>query len=282
LHSNRRKIHWTFMVGEILVFILALVSVYLSENNFWQGFTYIAIVSVVLFTLLKIFESVPTLKELFVRESFAAEIADAAGQYGVDKYFNMQSSKGQSDRNEMTQEAIKSANSLWLCANSGASYLEPSLYRHWPFIEKKLDQGIEFRVVLLDPFSDEKKFRNKLNSGGEHIDSKMNLANIINAYNKYNNLEIRFVKQGMHCTVFATETCLFVDPYQVATHGGRIDNRSFAMRITQSEPPEGRGLYRIFKSHFDTLWRSSDELSEWVKASADKLPEGLPEVKERL
>lgn len=281
MHSNRTKIHWTLTILEIIVFVLALVSVYLSENSKWTWFIYVAIVSVFLYIIIKFFEAYPMAKELIVREDFAAKISESAVKYGIEEYFNMQDSVGQSERNIRTQEAIKSAQKLWLCANSGASYLDPAIYRHWPEIEKKLEEGVELRVVLLNPYSQEKKFRNIINVGGEQFDSKMNLANLIKLYNQYPNLEIGFAEHGMHATVFATESCLFFDPYQLAVIKDRIENRSFSLRITQSNPEEGEGLYRLFKSHLDTLWQSSTEFSDWLKKFSNKLPDNLPPVKER-
>jgi hypothetical protein len=275
------KIHWLLTISEIFIFILAIVSVYLSETSEWKWFLYITIVSVVLYVVIKILEAYPAAKELLIREDFAAKISKSAVEYGVEQYFNMQDSTDQSKRNVSTKEAIKSAKNLWLCANSGASYIDPAIYRHWPSVENKLQEGVEFRIVLLDPYSEEKKFRNAINVGVEQFDSKMNLANLIKLYNQYPNLEIRFAKYGMHATVFATEECLFFDPYHVGVIGDRIENRSFSMRIVNSEPMEGVGLYRLFKSHFDTLWRSSSELSDWLNEFSDRLPENLPQVKGR-
>jgi hypothetical protein len=63
--------------------------------------------------------------------------------------------------------------------------------------------------------------------------------------------------------------------------GDRIENRSFSLRIEHAEPSEGIGLYRLFKSHFDTLWRSSVVFSEWIEVSQEKLPPGLPTLKAR-
>ncbi|ETI60843.1 hypothetical protein [Marinomonas profundimaris] len=281
MHSNRTKIHWALTIFEIIIFILAILSVYLSANSEWFWFLYVAIASCFLYVIIKFFEAYPAAKELLVKEDFAAKISDSAVKYGVEQYFNMQDSVGQAKRNDTTQEAIRSAQKLWLCANSGASYLDPSIYRHWPAIEKKLEEGVELRVVLLDPYSQEKKFRNMTNVGGEQFDSKMNLANLIKLYNRYPNLEIGFAEHGMHATVFATDSCLFFDPYQLGLIGDRIENRSFSLKITPSEPAEGVGLYRLFKSHLDTLWRSSTEFSDWLKKASDKLPDNLPKVKER-
>lgn len=216
-----------------------------------------------------------------VREDFASKIALSAGTYGVREYFNMQSAKDQALRNEMTQKEIQRAQHLWLCANSGASFLDPAIYRHWQFVERQLNAGTEFRIVLLDPYSGEKAFRNQINVSGEQLDSKVNVANLIKLHNTYPGLEIRFAKHGMHATVFATENCVFFDPYQVGVVGDRIENRSFALRIEPTQPAEGVGLYRLLKSHFETLWRTSTAFSEWIEEAKDKLPAGLPILKPR-
>ena len=280
-HSNRILLHWSFVVLEVLLFVAAIVSAYLSETNEWTSFALVSIVATLLFVALKLFEAFPAAKELFVREDFASRMASSAEKYGVQEYFNMQSVKDQTLRNERTQSEIKVARTMWLCANSGASYLDPAVYRHWQFVEKRLKDGAEFRVVLLDPYSAEKRFRNQINVGGESFDSKVNIANLIKLHNTYPGLEIRFAPQGMHVTVFATERCLFLDPYHVGTVGERIENRSFAIRIEPADPKEGVGLYRLFKSHFDTLWRTSQSFSQWVEKSREDLPPNLPHVNVR-
>ena len=280
-HSNRNQLHWIYVVVEIALFIAASLCAYLSQVSAWTDFTAVSVAAAILFALVKITEAVPTLRELMVREDFASKIALSAGTYGVREYFNMQSAKDQALRNEMTQKEIQRAQHLWLCANSGASFLDPAIYRHWQFVERQLNAGTEFRIVLLDPYSGEKAFRNQINVSGEQLDSKVNVANLIKLHNTYPGLEIRFAKHGMHATVFATENCVFFDPYQVGVVGDRIENRSFALRIEPTQPAEGVGLYRLLKSHFETLWRTSTAFSEWIEEAKDKLPAGLPILKPR-
>lgn len=280
-HSNRLSIHWLLVLCEIAIFIGTVVTAYLSEVENWQWFVPFSGILIVLYIVVKLFDAFPQAKELLACDDVASNIARAALPYGIQQYFNMQSAEEQTLRNTMTQKAINNSQVLWLCANSGASYLDPSIYRHWPFIEKRLKDGIEFRVVILDPFSEEKGFRNQLNVGGEQFDSKVNIANLIKLHNTYSSLELRFVKYGMHATVFATNDCLFFDPYHVGTIDYRIENRSFCLRIEEATPKEGVGFYRLFKSHFASLWHASVTLEQWINDSKKHLPKDLPEITPR-
>jgi hypothetical protein len=281
IHSNRLRIHWLLVLIEVTLFVSAVITAYLSQVGNWKWFTAISILAVLLYAVVKVLDAFPQAKELLIRENMASKIATSALPYGITHYFNMQSSSDQALRNEITQRAIEEAQSLWLCANSGASYLDPSIYRHWSFVERRLKAGAEFRVVILDPLSAEKAFRNQLNVNGEQFDSKVNIANLIKLHNTYPTLEIRFVRYGMHATIFATENCLFFDPYHVGLIEGRIENRSFCLKIQPTAPKEGVGFYRLFKSHFDTLWRAGISLEEWVIDSKGRIPFELPSLNRR-
>lgn len=280
-HSNEIKVHWALHLLEVCVFAAGIVATYLSENSSWRGFAVISALAFVAFFIIKVLEAWPGARRLLVREDLAARIAKAALPYGLTGYFNMQRADEQAARNQIAQRDIEAASTMWLCANSGASYLEPGLYRHWSAIEKKLRDNVEFRVVLLDPYSAEKGFRNQINVDGESFDSKINLASLIKLQNAHPTLEIRFVRYGMHATVFATDSALTFDPYHVGIVNDRIENRSFCLRFESSRPDEGVGLYRLFKSHFDTLWRAGTTFEQWLADSGDRLPDNLPKLKSR-
>ena len=280
-HSNRKAIELTLIVAEVLLFVGAVATAYFSQKSSWTWFFGVSAVLCVIFVLLKIAQAFPRLKEIRVHETLSGKIASAALPRGVDDYFDMLRTVDQDRRNAATRADIENASTMWLCANSGASYLEPGVYRHWSAIQKRLNQGAEFRVVLLDPFSGEKGYRNQLNVNGEQLGSKINLASLINLYNRYPSLDIRFVRYGMHSTVFAADNVLYVDPYTVGVIDDRIENRSYTLRIKSCQPDDGVGLYRIFKSHVDTLLRSGESLEAWLERCADRLPEGLPEVRTR-
>lgn len=280
-HSNRKLIHWGLLAGESALFLIAVGTAYLSQVNNWSGFFIASTVSFALFLILKLVDAYPMLKEFAVREDIAGRIASTAFPRGLSDYYDMQRKSDQDRRNVATQADIASATNMWLCANSGASYLDPAIYRHWSAVERRLKEGIEFRVVLLDPFSAEKGFRNNLNVGGEQFDSKMNLPSLIKLYNTFPSLDVRFVRYGMHATVFATDNALFVDPYHVGVVEDRIENRSYCLRIEPRNSPDGVGLYRLFKSHLDTLWRAGTSFEEWIEKSKEMLPKGLPDLKRR-
>lgn len=280
-HSNRLHVHWALVILEVILFIAAIVTTYLSQVNNWVSYIVLSVAMTIGFIIVKIFEAMPSARDLLVREDMASKMAISAEAYGVHEYFNMQNAKDQELRNKTTQRDIESSESLWLCANSGASFLDPSIYRHWKFVEKRLKDGIEFRVVLLDPYSKEKGFRNQLNVNGEQFDSKINIPNLIKLSNTFPSLQIRFAQFGMHSTVFATEKSLFFDPYHVGLIDDRIDNRSFCLRIVPTTPNEGVGLYRLFKSHFDTLWRTSTSFEDWIEQNHSRLPSSLPLLTQR-
>lgn len=280
-HSNRIFLQRSLVGAEVVLFGLAVATAYLGEVNNWRWFFAISGLAFLVFAILRLVDASPMMKQLLIREDLAGRIAASAVPRGMRDVYDMQSHSDQERRNRDTQSEILSAAALWLCANSGASYLDPGVYRHWPAVERRLKEGLEFRVVLLDPFSAEKGFRNKLNVDGEQFDSKMNLPSLIKLYNMYPSLEVRFVRYGMHATVFATDKALFMDPYHVSVIENRIENRTMSIKAVPDSPPEGHGLYRLFKGHLDTLWRAGTSLEEWIEDSAAMLPPGLPAIRPR-
>ncbi|GLO05819.1 hypothetical protein PPUJ13061_57230 [Pseudomonas putida] len=280
-HSKRKGIEITFIVIELLLFVGAIATTYLSSKGYWGPFFSISIILCVAFLGLKIAQAFPRFKEIWVHETLAGKIASSALQRGVVDYFDMLNASEQARRNAETQADIAKASSMLLCANSGASYLDQGVYRHWPAIQKRLNEGVEFRVVMLDPYSGEKQYRNDLNVSGDQFGSKMNLANLINLHNRYPNLEIQFVKFGMHTTVFAADNVLYVDPYTVGVIDDRIENRSFTLKIENCQSTDGPSLHRIYRSHLVTLLGSGESLEHWLVRCKDQLPPGLPQVKPR-
>lgn len=273
--KKKKTIHWLFVIFEIILFIVSTILLsYFSGIQAWNIFWIISVISGVLFIVLKIFENNEKLKESLYFDDFASKISKSAISSGLCSFYNMQNLEEQATRNKDCQETINNSNTFYLCANSGASYLDSSVSRHWQVIEKQLIKGKMFKVVLLDPYSDNQKQRNKLNVNGGSDDSRLNVANLINLSNKFPSLEIKFIKNGMYSTIFTTDKSLFFDPYHIGVIGSQIESRTFCLRfeLTNNE----KDLYTIFQAHFDSIWKEGTSLKKWIKNSKKNLSSDLP------
>lgn len=219
-----------------------------------------------------------------VFETRSDHITDSAEAYGVTDFYNMQIAADQNRRNTDTQLAISTANSMFLCANSGASYLNAALARHRPYVVDRLRAGCVFQVLLLDPLSHEKRLRDEVNVQGEQADSKLSLGDIIRLCNDYVRLDVRFIDRGMTCSLFCANDVLFFDPYHLAYRDGRIENRFLCLRMVRVNPPAGISYFDLFRSHWDVLWQRGVPIQEWLRRNRERL-EGelhireLPELK---
>jgi hypothetical protein len=208
-------------------------------------------------------------------ETLSDNLARSAEAYGIRCVYNMQLPSDQDRRNADTQSVIANARAMFLCANSGASYLSAGVQRHYPRIVEQLRSGTLFRVLLLDPLSDEKQLRNEINAVGEANDSKLPLGDIIRLCNQFSTLDVRFVGRGMTCSVFIADDALFFDPYHVAAQNGRIENRFLCLKIARSDVPSGKSYFDLFHSHIEALWRRGTPIDKWLHANHDQLNEQL-------
>lgn len=204
-------------------------------------------------------------------ERLSDHIADSAVAYGVTDFYNMQIGTDQNRRNTDTQLAISTANSMFLCANSGASYLNAALARHRPYVVERLKAGCIFQVLLLDPLSHEKRLRDEVNVRGEQADSKLSLGDIIRLCNEHLRLDVRFIDRGMTCSLFFANDVLFFDPYHLAYRDGRIENRFLCLRMVKTNPPTGVSYFDLFRSHWDVLWPRGVPIQEWLERNRERL-----------
>lgn len=208
---------------------------------------------------------------LRIFETLSDHIADSAEAYGITDLYNMQISADQDRRNADTQQAISTANSMLLCANSGASYLNAALARHRPYVVERLKAGCIFQVLLLDPLSHEKRLRDEVNVEGEQADSKLSLGDIIRLCNDYSRLDVRFIDRGMTCSLFFANDILFFDPYHLAYRDGRIENRFLCLRMVRVKPVAGVSYFELFQSHWDVLWARGVPIQEWLTRNRQRL-----------
>jgi hypothetical protein len=208
-------------------------------------------------------------------ETLSDHIADSAEAYGVTDLYNMQIAADQNRRNIDTQLAISTANSMFLCANSGASYLNAALARHRPYVVDRLKLGCIFQVLLLDPLSHEKRLRDEVNVQGEQADSKLSLGDIIRLCNDYSRLDVRFIDRGMTCSLFFANDVLFFDPYHLAYRDGRIENRFLCLRMVRVKPTAGMSYFDLFRSHWDVLWPRGVPIQAWLRRNRERLEREL-------
>lgn len=196
----------------------------------------------------------------------AASIATGrAFDYGIQALFNMQETQEMHIRNQITIEIINRGTQFSLLTETGASYIDPSLRRHWDFLKEKLEQGTQFRFLLIDPFCDAKKLRNRLNGVTNHIDPKYRLDLVRKLCEKYSNVELRFTDQT-YCALFFSESEMVYDPYHLGTLADRLENYSFAIHIKKVELTQPSfPYYAFFQSHFERLWEDAMKLSEFMK-----------------
>lgn len=208
---------------------------------------------------------------LKIFETLSDNIADSAESYGIRHFYNMQIAADQNQRNIDTQLAISTANSMFLCANSGASYLNAALTRHRSHVIQRLKAGCPFQVLLLDPLSGEKRLRDQLNVEGEPTDSKLSLGDVIRLCNEYPRLDVRFIDRGMTCSLFFADDVLFFDPYHLSVVDGRIENRFLCLKMVRANVPMGLSYFELFQIHRDILWERGTPIEEWLPEQRDRL-----------
>ena len=273
--SKERAKIFIFLIAETLLFLFGTVFLaFFAGNQKWLSFFVCAVVAVALYVTLRYFEIKPKVDEIRFLEKRELFLSREFRRRGIMEFYNMQDPEQQSKRNLDTQEVILRASMMCLSANSGASYIDPGIERHWPFVEKRLEAGITFRLLLLDPFSLEKKARDRLNSFGEEPDSKFRFDVLGNLYNKYNNFEVRIVSSSMYCTIFFTESYMFYDPYHLGKVSSRITNRFFCLKLKSqtdffSEENSDVTYFEILKRHFDSLWSISSDFEDYYIENKD-------------
>ncbi len=251
-----RKLYQWNKVLEIALFGISVFLVtYLSNEKMYVWLALTSIMIIALEIILKNKEYNFILKEANKREKKIKELENN----GLTNHYFMQDAQSKNERNRQIIDAIDQANELYLLAETGKSYLDIATDRHWKNIKIKLDRGIPFRVLLVDPFSDNKKVRNKLNNILGETDRKLDIENLRSINNKYENLEIRFTDQ-IYCSLFITDKFMIYDPYHLGKTGDRIENNFLALELRNDN-----SNYNTLKSHFNNSWAISKSFEEVVR-----------------
>lgn len=247
-----------YKLNKILEIALFFISVFLvtylsnEKHYWWLLITFLIIIALEI--VLKNNEYNFILKIAHKREQKIKELEDN----GFTNHYFMKDSTSKNNRNTEIANAIGNSNEMCLLAETGKSYLDIATDRHWKNVKIKLDQGIYFRVLLVNPNSENKKIRNRLNNIIGEIDRKLDLENLKKINEKYENLEIRFTDQ-IYCSLFFTDKYMIYDPYHLGKTGDRIENNFIAIELKNDNDN-----YNILKSHFNNSWSLSTSITDIV------------------
>jgi hypothetical protein len=254
---------------EVAIFVSATIGLALSAQlQSWVLFSGLAMLSALLFIVLKVSESAPVLKELKAVARRETHLNAAFDGYGVRDLYNMQSDSDRLERNQITSRIIDEGTEFSLSASTAASYISPTVDRHWGHVRRKLADGRVFRLLLTDPFAPSKIVRNSLNHVTVLVDPKLDLAGLRRLNSLYPSLEVRFT-QEIYCSVFFTEKEMIYDPYHLGQVSDRLENRFFALRLSEQVVGPGTSYYRQLTNHFNYLWETGASWDSWTAVHSD-------------
>lgn len=238
---------------------------YFAETQKWTLFFIALGIFAILEGLLKLKAYSPVVKCLKKREAEEFKLRNAFEKYGLSDIYLMDKKDGIygiKARNIKIQKAIDSGNEFNLIAETGKSYIDDSVRKHWDHLKPKLDNGHNMRVLIINPFSESKITRNKLNNVKTQIDPKLNLPRLNALNSKYHNLTVKFTND-IYCSVFYTDKYLIYDPYHLGKTENRLENYFLAFDFNASSYG-----YRVLKNHFEKSWENALTFEEF-KANHD-------------
>ncbi|PZD96976.1 hypothetical protein DNH61_04835 [Paenibacillus sambharensis] len=249
------KLYKVNRVLEIVLFGLSVVVInFLLSKSYYIWVLVTSIVIIILEILIKNKDYNPVIKLAIARERKIKEMES----YGVTNHYFMDDFGSKNKRNSETGKAIEDANEMFLLAETGKSYLDIPTDRHWKSIKERLNKGVPFKVLLINPFCENKKIRNHLNNT-DGIDRKLDIDGLLALNNNYEHLEIRFTDQ-VYCSVFFTDKYMIYDPYHLGKTSDRIENNFIAIEFGRDNQN-----YNILKSHFNNCWKLSKSMKEVIE-----------------
>lgn len=183
------------------------------------------------------------------------------------------------ERNIVNIEIINRGNRFSLLGETGSSYIDPSVRRHWDDLKVKLDEGAPLRLLIVNPFCKSKRLRNELNGVTTKLDPKLKLEIIYNLYRKYPNVDVKFTDE-IYCSIFFSEREMMYDPYHLGKVADRLENYFLAFHFEdRNASPGSFSYYKILKNHFEILWTKAIDLETFIDMYRSHLQEaGLESI----
>ncbi|MDQ5844870.1 MAG: hypothetical protein M3539_06190 [Acidobacteriota bacterium] len=256
---------------EISLFILTTgLLTYFAEEHKWAAFCFTALSCLAMFLALKHLESSQFnswLKELIGKEY---EFAVKFDKSGIANLYNMQDGIEKSQRNIDTAKIIMSGASFCLSGSTGASYIDPSVHRHWDHVRTRLNEGCSFKLLLTNPFCESKQVRNSLNMVDTEVDPKLNLMVVRQLRNKYPHFEVRFTNE-VYCSLFFSEKEMMYDPYHLGQVNERLENQFVAFRVRNVTLDKAVSCYTQLRRHFEFLWSNGVDFDSFISLHREQL-----------
>jgi len=256
---------------EIVIFGLSVGALgYTSGKQEWGLFTIFVILSIFFLIILKYLESTPIANKLAELRRSEHILTTRFRNWGITDMYNMQDAQEIHRRNIANANMIVSGHAFSLLAETGSSYIDPAIRRHWDTLKEKLESGYSLRLLILDPFCAAKAIRNQRNAVNSELDPKLNFEALFSVARKYSNVELRFTESS-YCSLFLTEEQLMYDPYHLGKKADRIENYFLCFQI------ESGNLYEILSDHFNYLWEKAKSSSDWFREHKSQLAPELAE-----
>lgn len=243
------------------------LATFFAESGMWLFFFITVCICSVLFVTLKLISHNKIQNLIEKQESKKYRLLNLMSNCGIHDIYDMSNNESQDLRNLKTREVIESGNSFSLLTMTGQSYLDPTLKRHYDCLKNALERGAYFRVILIDPFCDEKLRRDKINGITPGADRKNQIENAILMAKKYDNIEIRVCNTAVYCAIFLSDDFCIYDPYHLGKESERSENYFLALNIEKNRQNGGQSpYYKIMRSHFESVWRTSIDIREYQKS----------------
>lgn len=276
------KLHKVKFLLDLLMFVITVgLLTFLSENNMWLWFAIAFIFCSALFGIMRFLEWGPIKKMLEDEKEKNFYFTTKLKKARIEDFYNMQYSTEQNLRNERTKSIISNGKTFNLLSMTAASYLDPSVKRHWDYLSKAIENGCQLNIIIMDPLCYEKEIRNKINKIGSPWDSKLDFKRLIDLYNKYQNINIKIYSNNIYCALLFSETEMIYDPYHLGKVSDRIENYFISFHY-KNEPHEDGSFsyYDILKKHFEYLWINSESFEMYINKNMQNVIYGdLKEVR---
>lgn len=261
MHMNRMKRAILIDLSiDFAIFILSVIVLsFAATKQYWILFWISAALSSIAYLYVLWSRLFPLHQRIEKLVTTNARLAAKAEKYGIVDFFNMQDESEKNERNVINGRIAEEGNFFGLLCETGSSYFNPELNRHWPIIQGRLERQDTIQLLIINPTCQAKRLRKELGIGGD-----VDLARIQELTDKYRTLDVRFTDEA-YCSVFFSEREMLYDPYHLAKVEGKAENHLLAIHLKKQDGGDGPCHYQLLKEHFGHLWSRGISLPQFIQ-----------------